>query len=517
MTLVEAMRNRILRAMGGVPQGDARKAYEAGRTHRSDPRFTPMAIGPNLLADSTLDMVWRRSRYLADNHPIISGAVTTICTNTAGSDIYPIPRTRWKDVNEQIKRLFWKAVEAVDLSRETPVHESQQMFVRELCMTGECIVHRPIAPLFMRHAPGPVISLLPAEQMPIGLNYRINKQISVRQGIERDMLGRRLAFRVFDTIPSDGETMPLGMYTGVSFETRRLGRDQADHAILGLRRKTGQLRGVPLIMTAIMASREMAGFTEANIQLARAVACVGLYFTNASTLNTPGEPNPNILDGNGDPVREMYPGMVGMLPDKVEPKLLSPNVPGPQFTSVVEHLIRNMAAGCNLSYGALSHDRSKTTFSAARAEQLDDRKLYRPFQFAVWHWHTRPWYQDLIDWWIASGELSLPADAQIAYERDRHELYACSVMFPGWEWVNPQQEAQATMMAIQAGVMSVPEACAQKGRDWQDVLEEQQEYEAEFQLRMGRAYNPQGSSGAVATDPADPVEDGLEPATEGLP
>jgi capsid protein len=57
----------------------------------------------------------------------------------------------------------------------------------------------------------------------------------------------------------------------------------------------------------------------------------------------------------------------------------------------------------------------------------------------------------------------------------------------GWQWVDPRNEAEAQITAINAGLMTRTQALAERGLDIEDVLRERQaedEMIAEFDINL---------------------------------
>jgi len=476
----------VLQKRGGGMQG-----YAGGGNRRADMDWDPIVIGPNSLADQFLEKLWARCRWLADSHPLITGARDTVVANTCGKEIYPIPATRWPELNKQLTDIMWAAAEGVDASRKLRLVDSQALFNAETFTTGEVLASIAIAPEFRGFKAGPVIELFPCEQLGLGVASPpvafegMNKSHTVRQGVEFDEYKRERGYWIYKALPNDNDiAAPL-----LGLSSHSLRRLDARDAVLAFKaQRIGQIRGIPPMVSALMAARDQSQYAEANLALAKVLACIGVYFTNITTnpLNLAKGGTSVPTDADGRPIQELFPGMIGYLPNGVEPKLLNANVPGPNFPVVIELLERQMGAGLGLSYGTITKDRSKTTFSASRAEQLDDRKIYEPRQMFTWHFHTRPWYRRLVQWAIITRQAKLTTEQRVVWETDPDQLLMAHVMRPGWDWVNPQQEAQATETAIRTGVLDRQMACAARGEHWQDVVERQLEVEA-YEMNRRRA------------------------------
>lgn len=471
-------------------RGAKPEAYEGGRVRRTDPDFTPVTIGPNALADQTLDLVRRRSRWLGDNHPLISGAKSTLIHNTAGeSGIMVRAATRWPELNKVLKDLWYELEEGVDPAREQSVRDSQAVFIGECFDGGDVLCHFPMVEAFRGAPAGPALELLPAEQLELSLNST-GRQVGsnvVRQGVEFDALKRRVAYHVYLEHPSDG------WLSAAAMRTRRLAATEA-RLCFPLRRP-GQVRGVPMIVAAIQTARTEDAYQDGFLQMALAAACIGLYFEGvpADKLLLKSLQESGVIDAYGNPVKRMEPGMIGFMQKGMSPHLMTPNVPPPNFNDVSALLARRMGASSGMGYADFTRDEGQTTFSAARAEALKSRKLYRTVQMFVFQQHTAPLYRAMVTHAVASGRVKLTPEQQAAWLATPRALLACQPIFPGWEWVNPQQEAQAAEIGLRIGVASLPDLCAQQGRHFEDVIDEQCEaelYEERKRAELGLKPRP---------------------------
>ncbi|GMV26928.1 MAG: hypothetical protein AMXMBFR58_29590 [Phycisphaerae bacterium] len=513
--LPAGVQEAAVRAMGGIRTSVKYlrpMSYEGGQITRIDPDFVPMRVGPNLLADQSLDMVQRRSRWLSDNHPLISGAVETFVANVVSSEIYPRPATPFEEVNKRIDELFWDWAEAVDAERSTSLLEHQQLVARELFSKGEILVHSPFAEAWEEYAADVALETIdtdllcdPAGASALGVSsyVQLANGNRVRQGVEFDSVGRRVAYHVLDGHPNDGEfVMPRPE------RMRRLPAAVANLAMI--RRRSKQIRGVPRLVALIRLVRQESGFSEAFLELARVAACYGIWIEGVGSANmmangTAGAPT----DMHGRPIQEAEPGLIGRLPPGAKVSTTNAAIPPPTFDSTLKSLKRDMSAAVGQSYGEFSGDYGEATFSSERARQLLTRRIVRPVQACVWRQGTLSAYKRCIAFWIASGRLKLSAEARAAWMTDPRQLYRHDVIAPGFEWVNPQQEAQAAEIELRIGAASLEDIVASKGRNWQDTLERQLQIEVWYAKRraeLGLAPRPlmaeKAGGGGGKTEPA---------------
>jgi lambda family phage portal protein len=337
----------------------------------------------------------------------------------------------------------------------------------------------------------------------------------VRQSVEFDAAGRRVAYHVLADHP--GESPVLGGVHGLN-ASRRLAAEDASLAFRSIR--VGQVRGLPWPVSVVGTIRQEDAFQEAYILLARSAACVALFFKNGAKHDGPlvagGEHESPIRDAaTGEPIDAIEPGMMGLLPDGVEPDLLATNLPPPSFEMVERILLRRIAGGLSISYAALARDYTNATFSATRAEQLEDRKAYRPVQEFVFNRHTLPFYRRWLRWSIALGDITLTDAQRRRFIDDPASFCLARPVYPGWEWVNPHQEAQAAEVELRLGMVSLPTIAASKGRDWKDELSlmfEAERYWHDERKRLGLPELPFMAAASAKPADAKPGDDGPDDA-----
>ncbi len=514
-------RNRRARSVSSSPLG-----YQGGEYSSADPDFSPALTGPNALADRTLPLLRRRCRWLVDQHPNLSGAVQILANNVVGTGYFPKPNTGDVELDKKLTDLWWEHAEAVDVDRRMSMAQSQELALREMAAVGEFLVDIPYAPAWRGVPSCPALDLIDTDRLPIGgFDMAISavkapsagSRGEVRQGVELDSIGRVTGYHLYEDHPADG---------GFGRFATRLIRLDASRASLGfVVRRVRQRRGIPWPVAVVNTTRMEDAYHEANILMAQSAAYLGLFFKGmrppgmqaSDEFNTP-------LDGAGNPVTSAYPGQVGYLAQNADLIVKGGSLPGPTFDKTLGVMQQRMAAGLGISYAALSRDNSKNNFASQRAEALEDRRGYRRMQSLLWHLHTRPYWEALTVWAVTSGKINLDkvkAEVRAAIEADPRVLARCSVVFSGWEWVNPAQEASADETALRIGKTSRQRIAQTSGATWQDIIDEELEvekYEIEKRKSLGLPPKqiPAGAAAppTVPPTPAAPAPDNSEDAPD---
>lgn len=316
----------------------------------------------------------------------------------------------------------------------------------------------------------------------------------VRMGVEYDAFGAMVALHLTNADAADptAYSTQYGRRTRVAAEECRL---------LFVSQHVGQLRGVPWMHTAMLRMHQLGGFEESAVVAARAGAAkMGFYIKgeNATQPNAvAGE-----TDENNNVVDSVEPGMLEELPYGWDFKSHDPQYPHAHYGDFVRACLRGMAAGLGVSYTGLANDLENVNYSSIRAGVLDEREVWKTLQrwlienlcdwvYSRWLWHTLSYTAHL-------GPLPI----------DRYDKYNAPV-FQGrrWDWVDPEKDVNAQIIAIDKGLKSYSQVIREMGRDPTEVW---LELAADKKAMQEAGINPGAAKAALSAsgDPnADPKAD----------
>lgn len=166
---------------------------------------------------------------------------------------------------------------------------------------------------------------------------------------------------------------------------------------------------------------------------------------------------------NGVKIPHLYPGE--------NLKLLSPQHPSAAFSSFEEATLRHMARGLNLSYEQLAGDYSKTNYSSARAALLETWRFFAGRRKQIAGRLATLMYACWLEEAIAMGEVTVPPGAPSFYEA-KTAWTQCEWIGPGRGHIDPQKEAIATETELGNFMTTLEKECAERGLDWEEVLEQ---------------------------------------------
>lgn len=496
-------------------------SYAAGRRSRRDADFRGERLGPNALSEMYGDRVLAAARQIYNDNPLVSGGVETVATSVVGRGIDVEPDCGDKAVNKILRERWKRACEGVNLKGDMSHDEFQRLIVRERFVSGEIFVQENVrgedAYGMLRVAQ----ELIRRERLPITGPFGQQRASAngniIKQSIELDKDGVPVAYHVQQADVSDDSLASL-----VNVTTRV---PAAEMVHMYRRRSAGMLRGVTHLLTSTNTTRDLEAFIEAVQFQAFVAAATGTFVIGTAPpvqdgTNKAKAPNLALLGGgggavdeSGNVVKKMRPAAITYIREKdAKVQTVGANLPGPQASQNIADLIRIMAVGMEISYESLSRDYSRSNYSSSRMGQSIERQAFQSLQKRIFTMIERRRYETWLRVNLIAGKFAdvlSPQQLEAAF-RDFVTFSKCKPLYPGFTSIDPLKDANATKVEIEQGLISRRQACAERGRDVETVIEElldEEELIVKERLRRGI---PVGGIGAAA--PASP---GSQPATDG--
>ena len=448
MGVIARATNYVRRLAGGGSK--ATPPYPAAAGGRRAANWWPGTDGPNALIQGGLDILRQRSRHAVRADPVADAAVDAIVTNVIGTGIVPHPQTPSAELNAQISELWEDWTDEADADGRLDWYGITALAVRELVEAGECLVRfRP-----RRAEDGMIVPLqlqaLEPEHLPVSdLNVSVPSGRFVRNGVEFDAIGRRVAYYLYRRHPGDrafiGDVdvgVPISVPASEVLHVAQL-------------RRVGQVRGEPWLTRVLVKLRELDQYNDASLVRAKVAAMYAGFVTRASTDDTLDEEN----QGDGSAILPLEPGLIQALEPGEDVRWSDPPDPGP-YDSFVRAQKRDIAAGLGLLYEQLTGDYSTVNDRTWRAAVSEFRR-----RCAMWQHHIvvyqlcRPVYRRWLLTAIASGALRRPAGMP---DRD---LLRVHWIPQAWPYINPVQDVNAARTAVRSGFKSRSAVIREQGED----------------------------------------------------
>lgn len=419
------------------------RAYEgASRGRRTDGWLSPNTSA-NVEIGAAAQTLRARSRDLARNNAWAAKALSVVANNVVGAGIMPTSLSKNRRVFKNYEAMWkdWGDTPECDAAEQQDFYGLQSLAIRTIVESGSCLVRR----VWRRAADFPLkLQVLEPDHLDTTKDIVGNNGAQIIRGVEFDAAGRRVAYWLFPEHP--GERVIFGRN---ALQSERVPADQVRH--LYRIDRPGQQDGVPWISPAIIKLRDLDEYDDAQLVRQKIAACFAVFVKDSSG----GLP----LDAEKRRVLErVEPGAIEHLgPNKEVTFGQPPTVAG--YNEFQRTQLLHVAAAYPITYEALTGDLSNVNFSSGRMGWLE------------FHRNVIRWQRDLMvagmcqptwDWFKEGAVLMGRPEADIGAKWTP----------PRREMLDPVKETQAIKDLIRCGLMSLSEAVATFGFDFEDVLEE---------------------------------------------
>jgi len=207
----------------------------------------------------------------------------------------------------------------------------------------------------------------------------------------------------------------------------------------------------------------LGGYEEAELVAARISSAKMGFFTTPAGDDYVGDGT----DDQGRIQMDVSPGTFEQLPQGVDFKAFDPQHPSTAFAAFEAAMLRGIASGLGVSYTSLSNNLEAVSYSSIRQGLLEERDHWRAIQWWMVEHFCQPVYQAWLRQTLDAATVNLPAT--------KYFKFSLTQWVPrGWQWVDPRNEIEATVTAIQNGLMTNTQALAERGLDIEDVIRERQ-------------------------------------------
>jgi lambda family phage portal protein len=415
-----------------APQRRSWDAAGGGRRWKDAPT-TPAPVTGGLAAAATLRA---RARYAYENNPHARAACEVLAAALVGSGI--------KAVSDRpgIAEAFERWADSADATGMSDFQGVQYLAALAMVRDGECFARQETD-----DEGRTTVRLIPAEQVDASLHRDLGDGARIVAGVELDGRGRRVAYHILPESPD------LPFATAIT-PVRVPAED-----VLHLFRPTypGQVRGLSWLAPVLVPLSELDKAMDAQIVRQQIGAMLAGFVTDqeGGAGGFEGDQSGSVLDGG------LEPGTVKVLGPGQDVKFSDPPAIGAEANEFMRIVLRAVAAGVGVTFEQLTGDYSGSNYSSARAALIEFRRRIEAIQH---HVIIRQFCRPVWQRWLATEALAGRIDAAGLAE-DPDAFLAARWITPGWGWVDPVKEVQATVAAIDAGLMSRREAVAARGWD----------------------------------------------------
>lgn len=426
------------------------RSYEGATTGRRLGYWGLSNIGPNTAISESLSHLRSRSRDLVRNNPWVANGFRSLASNLIGNGITP----RWKLHNntllkEQIQTCWLEWTNDADFEGRCDFYGLQMLIAQTLMQSGEALVrfypkacHEMSVPLQLQ--------ILEPDFLAQDLDKKLENGHTVKMGIELGPCGRRVAYHLYRSHP--------GEINSLSMQTIRIPAEEILH-IYRIDRP-GQLRGVPWITSVLLKMRDLDQYEDAELLRKQTAAMFAGFITEA---------NPDYLGGFGEkhekPEFRLESGTMKRLAPGESVEFSQPADVGGSYEVWMRQQLRAVAAGMGITYEQLTGDLTGVNYSSIRAGLIEFRRQIEGLQHhLIVHQLCQPIAIKWIKLAVLSGALDIPD-----YVEKPNQYHRIEWQPPGWDWVDPQKDIQAEILAMQHNLKARQDIIAKYGMDAEEV------------------------------------------------
>jgi lambda family phage portal protein len=441
--------------------------YDAAGQGRRVKGWTPPSSGPRGAIEQGYERLRNRVRDVARNDWSGESAIQKWVTTLVGTGIQP----RWSDpsVNEQWER--HSATCDADGVLDAPGMQalgvrawmgSGEAFLR-LRIRSEALVSRgylasPVQYQLIESDFCPLFDADTWQGMPAG-NH-------IRQGVEFNNYGRRVAYWMYREHPGDG--FRYSMLDASSLI--RIRAEHVSHVFEPLR--PGQVRGVSPLAPILLRLRNSTDFEDATLDRQKLANLFVAFLkrtipAGAQIEYDPLTGLPTFYDKKGDPLAGLEPGIFQELMPGEEMQFASPPDPAASYPDFMRAMNRGTAAGMGLPYELFSGDLQDVSDRTLRVAINEFRRYAEQ---RIWHTVIPKICRPMVEWWATYGAGDIPYS--VASRPTYHPQ--------GFAYIHPVQDVEGKVKAIEAGLTSRSAVISERGDDPRQVAEQLKEDEALF-------------------------------------
>ncbi len=411
-------RQRLGAFIGGFDAGQHHRRLRGFRATRSHVNALIAASGPDITA---------RARWLVRNNGYAVNAVESWAANTVGDGIKPISKLADAARKEELQRLWLAWTDEADAEGLTDFYGLQRRAAREVFIAGEVFFRIQIRRADDGLSVPLQLQMLPSEMLPLEQTGVAASGNAIRQGIEFDRIGRRMAYHFLRRHPGDSTD------SGLAGEIVRVPASEIIHVIDPL--EGGQLRGVSKLAPAIVKLFLLDQYDDAELDRKKVAAMYAMFVTSPA----PENPLAPAEEDEGPAGVEISPGQVVRLDPGEDVTVGQPADSGATYEPFQYRTLLQISAALGIPYPYLANDMVKGNFSNSRLALIEFRRRVSAWQHSVMVYQLcRPVFARWMDAAVLSGALDLPG-----FEANRSPAVGCGLAPNQMGLVDPLKDANA--------------------------------------------------------------------------
>lgn len=414
---------------------------------------------------TALDVARGRARNLCNNNDYAKKFLQMVSNNIVGPDGFMLiaqaadgaaPDRAAQDL---IEAAFWRWAKrgVCEVSGSLSFVNLLRVMVKAVARDGETLLRRVRGRNV--NAFGYGLQLLDIDRLPTQLNVKLQNGNKIVMGVEINSFGRPVAYHLLTSHPGDN--------TWIAESGQHIERVPASDIFhLYVQDRPEQRRGITWMHSAALRLEMLGKFENAAVAAARKGAETLGFFTRPD-----GAPiGVGEKDGD-DEVITSSACSFDVLPDGVTITPYDTKYPSELFGVFRKDALRGISSGLNVAYNGLSNDLEGVNFSSIRAGVLEERDHWMVLQSWLAESFLEPLFCEWLEIAMLAGQLAYPNGSNLPIAKiDKFSMHRWQGR--RWNWVDPEKDITASLLAINAGLKSPQRVAAEMGVDVEDVLDE---------------------------------------------
>lgn len=437
-------------ALGVIDEHEKRRFDGASKAARMSEWKRPGTSADGAILGN-LALLRNGSRDLTRNNPWSEKALTVIQSNTVGTGINGQIVGRNETQRKKLQDLWRDWTESTDIDADGMLDlvGIENLIIRTIAESGEVLIRRRYRRTRDQLAIPIQLQILEPDYLDSGKDSIQDDGTEIRNGIEFDKRGRRVAYWLFDEHPGDN--------VGYNFAHKSIRVPAADVIHAFDPKRAGQSRGYPWAAPAIRKLKDFDDYEDAQLVRQKIAACFAgiIYDGNGAAGGSTGLSKEGGKEGGFD---YLQPGIIETLPPGKQ--ITFPTPPTVQnYDEYMRSILRAVAAAYGITYEALTGDYSNVNFSSGRMGWLEMGRNVTRWQHTI----MRIQVLETIGRWFFGGANLMGYDNVGAYFK---------WVMPRREMIDPTKEVPAMMKKIRGGLTSLQRTHAEQGYDSDEILAE---------------------------------------------
>jgi lambda family phage portal protein len=393
-------------------------------------------IGTVRLRDAARDMV--------RNNAFAARAKGTLAHNIVGAGIVPrVTNAGTEKRTADLTALVKDHLESseIDIERRQNLYGIQNLAMQCIVESGEVLIRKRPRRIQNRFDLPFQLQVLEPDYLDTFTDGELANGNFCVQGVEFNSIGERVAYYLYDRHP--GGWTGLGNLRGI-----RVPASVVAHVYRVDR--PGQVRGVSWFAPVMMRMRDFADYTDAQLMRQKIAACFAAFITTVEGF-VPTAPEGLEKSPTGLAIEQFEPGMINRLREGESISFATPPLTT-DFGGYSTVTLREIAAGLNITYEALTGDLTNVNYSSGRMGWLEYQR-----SIDTWRWNMlMPMMMDPLEIWTRDA---------VAVMTGSEQPFNIEWTPPRREMIDPSTEIEASGRSIRLGLTSRSEEIRRNGYD----------------------------------------------------